>query len=103
MAEIHLSKRARAAAEGGGPASPAYEAVQAFHTNADVDADTNALHHTVGSQPAQASPGDHTHDGGSSSPILQGTTISGVRGTAAYQASLEAALVRLGASSAATG
>jgi hypothetical protein len=103
MAEVHLSRAARALSQGQLPPPPPFEEVRQLHTNADTDADTSALHHTVGSQPAQASPGDHTHDGGSSNPLLQGITISGTRGTAAYNQSLEAALVALGASNQATG
>lgn len=104
MADIHLSKHARdAAAAGGSAVPPPYQAVQQFHTNADANADTNALHHTLGSQAAQASPGDHTHDGGLSNPLFQGKTISGVRGSSAYNQSIEALLVALGAGNTATG
>lgn len=104
MAEIRLSRAAHAAAAGGGPpAAPAYETVQTFHTNADVDADTNALHHTLGGQASEAAPGDHTHDGGSSTPLFQGQSVSGVRGSQAYYQSLEALLTQLGAGNSATG
>lgn len=82
-------------------ASPPVEEVSAFHGNADTDSDTSALHHTLGSSAAQAAPGDHTHDGGTSPFIIQGLGITGTRGTAAWYASIEAILVRLGATNSA--
>lgn len=85
------------------PAPPPTESVQTFHTNADTDGDSSALHHTIGPGSSQAAGGDHTHNGGDSSPLFQGVTISGVRGSAAYNQSVEAALARLGATIAATG
>jgi hypothetical protein len=85
------------------PAPPPVETVQEFHTNADTDGDSAALHHTTGPGANQAASGDHNHDGGSSSPLFQGVGITGVRGSAAYYSSLEALLSRLGASNSATG
>ena len=43
--------------------------VNDFHSSSDVDKSTLAQHHTLGSQPNQASPGDHGHDGRSSSKL----------------------------------
>jgi hypothetical protein len=48
-------------------ASP--EEVNAFHLNSDRDSSATALHHTLGLNPGQASPGNHTHDGKNSKRI----------------------------------
>lgn len=48
-------------------ASP--EEVNAFHLNSDKDSSATALHHTLGLNPGQASPGNHTHDGKNSKRI----------------------------------
>ena len=63
------------------------------------DTDTNSLvaHHTLGMSGVQAASGNHNHDGTNSLQILNGVTISGVRGTAACDVSIIAALVALGA------
>lgn len=42
-------------------ASP--QEVSQFHRQSDVNSSPLAQHHTLGIQPNQASPGDHTHDG----------------------------------------
>lgn len=76
---------------------PPAQAVDDFHTNSDVDARAESLHHTLGPNPTQASPGDHRHDGGDSALILEGETISGSRATDAWRISVNAILVRLGA------
>ena len=34
-----------------------------MHLNSDKDAGAGALHHTLGQNPSQASPGNHTHNG----------------------------------------
>ena len=55
--------------------SPEYvppDAVNKFHSNCDVDGGVTAQHHTLGIQAAQASPGDHSHDGKSSKRIGKG-------------------------------
>ena len=77
---------------------PPAQAVEDFHTNSDVDARAEAQHHTLGPGPNQASPGDHTHDGGDSAFLLEGEIISGSRATDAWRLSVNAILVRLGAS-----
>lgn len=87
--------------EGVTPYPPAEE-VERFHTNSDVNTRREALHHTLGSSSFQASPGDHTHDGSDSRPILEGVTISGSRATDAWRLSVNAALVRLGATDSST-
>ena len=76
---------------------PPAQAVDDFHTNSDVDARAESQHHTLGPNPTQASPGDHRHDGGDSALILEGETISGSRATDAWRISVNAILVRLGA------
>lgn len=76
---------------------PPAQVVDDFHTYSDVDARAEAQHHTLGANPTQASPGDHTHDGGDSKLILEGFTISGSRATDAWRLSVNAMLVRLGA------
>jgi hypothetical protein len=50
---------------------PPAQAVEDFHTNSDSDARAESQHHTLGPSPSQASPGDHTHDGGDSALILR--------------------------------
>ena len=55
------------------------------------------LHHQIGFNSWDAARGDHTHDGADSSLILDGLTIEGQRGTDAYNQSVNALLVRLGA------
>jgi hypothetical protein len=76
---------------------PPAQAVEDFHTNSDLDARAEALHHTLGPGPNQSSPGDHIHDGGDSELLLLNETISGSRATDAWRLSVNAILVRLGA------
>ena len=76
---------------------PPAQAVDDFHTNSDVDARAESQHHTLGPNPTQAAPGNHTHDGGDSELLLLNETISGSRATDAWRQSVNAILVRLGA------
>lgn len=46
--------------------------VEQLHRHADKDASQQAFHHTLGSAHNQAAPGDHSHDGGSSTTIGEG-------------------------------
>lgn len=50
-----------------------------MHLNSDKDAGSGALHHTLGLNPSQASPGNHNHDGKNSKRVelknLQGVSI----------------------------
>lgn len=46
------------------------------HSNSDIDASTQAQHHTLGIQHNQASPGDHTHDGKSSKKLGKGKDLA---------------------------
>jgi hypothetical protein len=52
--------------------------VNTLHLNSDKDAGAGALHHTLGINPSQASPGNHTHNGRDSKRIQTGslTTVS---------------------------
>ena len=64
---------------------PTAKQVTDFHTHADKDGSPQALHHTLGPTANQASPGNHTHDGGASAKLDQlmaDITISGSRATA---------------------
>ena len=76
---------------------PAPQAVDDFHTNSDLDARAESQHHTLGPNPTQAAPGNHTHDGGDSELLLLNETISGSRDSDAWRLSVNAILVRLGA------
>jgi hypothetical protein len=42
---------------------PTSDEVNAFHLNSDKDSSAFALHHTLGTNPTQASPGNHSHNG----------------------------------------
>lgn len=87
---------------GTGGLAPAPADVEKFHTNDDTDTRVESHHHTLGPAPTQSSPGDHTHDGGSSSPLLSGVTISGSRGGNVALLSVIQALVKLGATDSST-
>jgi hypothetical protein len=52
-----------------------------MHRNADTDKSGKAIHHTLGGQRYQAAPGDHIHDGGTSSYLWEGQTVTGSRGS----------------------
>lgn len=82
--------------------NPPQKEVNEFHTNSDKDGGPKSLHHTLGANPNQASPGNHLHDGSTSSLLLEGMTLSGSRGGNAALPSIIAALVRLGATDATT-
>jgi len=73
---------------------PTARQVGEFHTKADTDGSTSAMHHTLGISHNQASPGDHSHDGQTSRLIGSGRkiTITGAKGGNAALASLIAAL-----------
>lgn len=58
-----------------------------FHAFSDVDSDSTAQHHTLGSGVNQAASGAHTHDGNNSSLLFNGT-VSGSRGSNAALANL---------------
>lgn len=78
---------------------PSAKELTDFHTHDDTDGSQKSHHHTLGSGHNQASPGDHSHDGGSSARILplEGFSITGSRGGNAAVASIIDALEMLGA------
>lgn len=84
------------------PGIPTAEEVERAHTNADTDTRPESVHHTLGALPTQASPGDHNHDGGDSALLLSGMTISGSRASDAWRLSVNAILIRLGATDSST-
>jgi|TARA_R110000796_G_scaffold14138_1_gene46324 hypothetical protein len=65
-----------------------YDEVKTLHRDSDVDESPIAQHHTLGILSNQASPGDHTHDGRSSSKIkfadIDGGYIDGGRPNSTY-------------------
>jgi hypothetical protein len=74
--------------------------VERIHQAADTDGSPKAAHHTLGPFPNQASPGNHTHDGGSSAIlplVLDTVSITGSKSSGAALDSIIAALVTLGA------
>lgn len=58
------------------PISPSSEEVNLFHLNSDKDSSALALHHTLGTGPSQAAPGNHNHDG-KNSPKINIANIEG--------------------------
>jgi hypothetical protein len=76
---------------------PDARAVEKFHRRSDVDSRREAQHHTLGTDPTQSSPGNHTHDGSDSPSILTGTSLTGSRSDGTAVASIIDALVALGA------
>lgn len=83
---------------------PSSDSVERFHTNADTDVRNESIHHTLGGNPGQASPGDHTHDGSDSVALAAGFEIHKLPSTASatdlltWRTEVEAILERLGAS-----
>lgn len=78
--------------------SPSATVVERFHKHADTDTRREAIHHTLGPNGAQASPGDHDHKGGNSRLLLEGYTLVGSKSTPATMwGSILACLERLGA------
>ena len=76
---------------------PDARVVNEFHSNDDVDKDSNAHHHTLGGGANQASPGSHRHDGTDSVALLEGIELAGSRGGNLALQSVIQALVALGA------
>ncbi len=82
--------------------TPNREEVRKFHTNADTDGNSGAIHHTLGPAEGQASPGNHDHRGGSSKLLLEGSSINGSKASGAALASIITLLVELGATDSTT-
>jgi hypothetical protein len=76
---------------------PPAAVVEDFHTNSDLDARPESQHHTLGPGTNQAAPGDHKHDGGDSSLLLENQFITGSRNSDVWRQSVNDILVRLGA------
>lgn len=55
---------------------PTSTEVTKAHTNSDVDSSVVAQHHTLGILHNQSSPGDHKHDGKSSTRIGKGKDLT---------------------------
>lgn len=81
---------------------PEGKVVNEFHSNDDLDKDSNAHHHSLGSGSNQAASGAHRHDGTDSLLLLEGLELSGSRGTATAMNGIIAALVQLGATDSTT-
>lgn len=82
---------------------PDAQTVADFHTHADTDSKDTSIHHTLGTAPAQASPGNHNHDGSDSVLLLEGITITGSKDNpVTVFPSIINALVRLGVRDATT-
>lgn len=78
--------------------SPSTVVVLRFHKNADTDVRPESIHHTLGPQGSQASPGDHSHDAGTSKKLLKGYNLTGSKTTPSTMwPSIIICLVRLGA------
>ncbi len=71
--------------------------VNQIHDESDLDTRGEAQHHTLGSNQSQASPGNHSHDGGTSPFLWEGATITGSRGGNMALASVISILVQKGA------
>lgn len=83
--------------------SPDNKTVEDFHKNASVDTRPEDIHHRLGSEPNQAAPGDHRHDGTSGVLLLEGVIISGSKASpSTVLPSIISALVRLGATDSTT-
>lgn len=72
---------------------PSSKEVRDFHYNDDVDGDNNSHHHTLGPGRGQASPGQHSHDGGTSKALFDGVTLTGAKGGNVALTNLIAVLV----------
>jgi hypothetical protein len=70
--------------------NPTTKEVTDFHTKADTDGSPLSIHHTLGINRNQSSPGNHVHDGKASPKIGRGLglTISGAKGGNAAVASI---------------
>lgn len=74
---------------------PPQRMVNEFHTNDDLDRDSNAHHHTLGVGVNQASSGGHNHDGTNSVQLGAGIVVSGSRSSGAALVSLLTALEQI--------
>lgn len=72
--------------------APNPDVVNEFHRYSDVDNESASQHHTLGSDPNQASPGDHNHDGRNSRQVSATSHTHGFT-MAALTASIDVASV----------
>lgn len=95
MAGSELSSREGSSVDSG--LRPDAKTVNEFHSNDDLDKDSNSHHHSLGSGANQASPGAHNHDGSTSVQLLADFSLTGTRGSASAINSIISALEQLGA------
>lgn len=57
------------------------ELINELHKTSDVDVSFMSHHHTLGFRHSQASPGDHSHDGGTSKDLFHTFSGSGTTGS----------------------
>jgi hypothetical protein len=76
---------------------PPERMVNEFHTNDDLNRDSQAHHHSLGIGVNEAASGAHNHDGTNSVKLLAGYTLTGSRASGAALLSVIAALEQLGA------
>jgi hypothetical protein len=75
---------------------PTAQQVNEFHRNSDLDKDRESQHHSLGPSRYQAAPGDHNHDGSSSSLIFDNVTITGSKSSGAAFTNLMVQLAKIG-------
>lgn len=76
---------------------PPQRMVNEFHSNDDLDRDSQAHHHSLGVGVNQAASGAHNHDGTNSVQLLKGFTLTGSRSGGGALLSVISALEQLGA------
>lgn len=96
MTVPYNSKREEDEAQPGAALAPNPDQVNEFHRYDDSDNAPESHHHTIGTDPNQASPGDHRHNGKDSYLLYGGITVTGSRGGNAALASLLTALAQEG-------
>lgn len=74
---------------------PPQRMVNEFHTNDDLNRDSQAHHHSLGIGVNEAASGAHNHDGTNSVQLGKGITITGSRGSGAALLSLLTALEQI--------
>lgn len=74
---------------------PPQRMVNEFHTNDDLNRDSQAHHHSLGIGVNEAASGAHTHDGTNSVRLGQGITVTGSRSSGAALLSLLQAMEQI--------
>lgn len=75
---------------------PPQRMVNEFHSNDDLNRDSQAHHHSLGIGVNEAASGAHNHDGSNSVQLGKGFTITGSRASGAALISVLSALESLG-------